>query len=163
MQENIPQTKIDTTELIFSLNEAYSIEEYSLYKTILQKNLVKENINKNDYIRTLFTFNKKDKEMIIKKTELQRHFSFLKIIYSGNSMIILSKRQDYYDPKEILKNINTKQGMKGYLKMHLKINEFPLKNYILEEIQSVPNNEFDKLFRLKLKNDNSIYSQIITK
>ena len=163
MQENIPQTKIDTTELIFSLKEAYSIEEYMLYKTILQKNLVKENINKNDYIRTLFTFNNTDKEMIIKKTELHRFFSFLKIKYFENSMIILSKIQDYYDPKEILKNINTKQGMRGYLKVHLKINEFPLTNYILEEIQSVPNNEFDKLFQLKLKNDNPIYSQISTK
>ena len=43
--------------------------------------------------------------------------------------------------------------MRGYLKVHLKINEFPLTNYILEEILSVPNNEFDKLFELKLKND----------
>ena len=148
---------MNTEEIVFSLNEVYSIDDYNLFEminTCIQQNLVKENINPFDYVRVIFCINNKDKEISVKKSDLLKVYSFIKIIYNDKEMIILTLKGNY-SPNAIIEKINSKNGIKGFIKMKLNIFEYPLTNYYLEEFYSPNNNEFEKIFLLKYKQGNS--------
>ena len=63
-------------------------------------------------------------------------------------MNILVKNTEECYAQNLLKKINSNFMIRGFIFIHLKILEFPLKNYFLEEINKKVDG-FDKIFLLK--------------
>ena len=156
-------------EQIMNLEEYYSIEDYA-YFLMIQTSLITMkamdiffnsiiNFNKNSEntittVRVNFLVDGKIKEILIEKRKLIIAYAICKIFSENNNFIkILVNRTEKYDTNEILKKINENKMFKGALKLHLNINEFPIKSYYLEEreIQNTKNNteEVEKEFILK--------------
>ena len=160
-------------EKLMELEEYCSLEDYGNYlsakssiismKYYFDKKMYDE-INKDD-IRAIFMVDKNPKETLMKKKELKKIFSFIKI-YSGNSTSIkmLIFRKEKYNSKEILEKINEMSFLKGYFKNILKITEFPLHTYILENNKILyENQDIEETFFIKKiepKTNNQKLSQV---
>ena len=86
---------------------------------------------------------------------LKNYFDFIKIIYKENNNInFLILNNNYYSGENIINKINDKAVLGKEIKTYLNINEFPLDNYILEEINKKDDEYeyYDKIFILKEKN-----------
>ena len=165
------QGEINYQDAILSLPEVYSIEEYQLFtmmntcfkqfpannmqfemNTGSKNSVIKENFN--NLIRVIFYINNKDKEIIMKTSDLKKVYSFVKIYYLNNNIAILVNQEDTNNPKNIINKINSKIGISGYMKMKLKFHQYPIKDYYLEEVIIENNEDYEKAFILKNK-DNS--------
>ena len=145
-------------EKIFALTELYSIEDYQLYNmtNIYLPDLAnKDNANPLEHIRVIFDFFNRDKEIVVNKKNAKQLYLFLKIKYDINDMNLILYKNDKYNLDYVLQKINSRKNIKGFIKMKLKIKEFPLKNYILEETNETET-DFDKILLLKKKNNNHI-------
>ena len=90
---------------------------------------------------------------------LKNYFEFIKIINDNkNDINFMILNNEYYSEEDILNKINDKAVFGKEIKEFLKINDFPLNNYILEKVN---NNEddideyYDKIYILKKKNINN--------
>ena len=90
---------------------------------------------------------------------LKNYFEFIKIINDNkNEINFMILNNEYYSEEDILNKINDKAVFGKEIKEFLKINDFPLNNYILEKVN---NNEddiyeyYDKIYILKKKNINN--------
>ena len=143
---------------VFQIDEIYSLEDYSAYtmiSTCAQECKNKQIVNKSEYVRVIFDFNNKEKEIILKKEYAKKIYSFLKIKYNNKNMNILINNNENYQPQMVMNKINSRKSIKGFIYIHLNISvkEFPLKNYILEEInEDIP--DYTKTFLLKKKDQN---------
>ena len=157
--------KVDI-EGVFDLDEIYLVEDYNTHQMINTGNtsvktyMSKQKINKSDYIRVIVDFNNNDKEIILKKEYIKKIYSFLRIIYNNKSMNILINNDNNYQPQMVLNKINSRRTIKGFIKIHLNIKEFPLKNFFLEDTNEIIP-DYTKIFLLKEKglnqNANPIY------
>ena len=68
-------------------------------------------------------------------------------------MNILIHNDNNYQPKMVMRKINSRKRIKGFIKIKLDIKEFPLKSYILIETKEVIP-DFEKIFLLVEKNKN---------
>ena len=153
-------------EGVFDLDEIYLLESYNAHQMINTGNtsvktyMSKQKINKLDYIRVIVDFNNKDKEIILKKEYIKKIYSFLRIIYNNKSMNILINNDNNYQPQMVMDKINSRRTIKGFIKIHLNIKEFPLKNFFLEDTNEIIP-DYTKIFLLKEKglnqNANPIY------
>ena len=170
------QREKEYQEIIFSMLEIYSIEDYELFAmmntcfkqystSILQSEmntgLIKEKINTSQYVRVIFCINNKDKEIVIKLSDLKKIYSFVKIFFNDKNMTILVNKDGVNDSKNIIEKINSKIGIKGYMKMNLKFYQYPIKDYYLEEVISQSNGDFEKAFILKKKDNTFINNDSI--
>ena len=96
----------------------------------------------------------KEKKYLI--NNLKNYFEFIKIINDNkNDINFMILNNEYYSEEDILNKINDKAVFGKEIKKILKINDFPLNNYILEKVN---NNEddideyYDKIYILKKKN-----------
>ena len=145
-------------EKIFALTELYSIEDYQLYNmtNIFLPDLAnKDNANPLEHIRVLFDFFNQDKEIVVNKKNAKQLYLFLKIKYDINDMNLILYKNEKYNLDYVLQKINSRKNIKGFIKIKLKLNDFPLKNYILEETNETET-DFDKILLLKKKNNNHI-------
>ena len=138
---------------IFSLTDFYSIENFQSFEmTSFNHYQYNEKINNIEYIRVIFDFNPCEKEIIMKKSKVKQLFSLLKIIYKNKFMSILMYNSNSFDAFEILNKINRIKKMKTYIRSKFNIQEFPLKNFYLQEI-NVVDNDYNKIFYLVEKNN----------
>ena len=102
------------------------------------------------YIGIIFFIEGKEKEIVKEITEAKKIFLFIKIYYNQSSSInILINRNFKLNNNEILNQINQQKYLRTPIKVYLKIHEFPLKNYYLEELEYNYDNIIDKTFILK--------------
>ena len=149
-----------------SLEEIFSLEDYDEFKMINTcfKNSSTLNLNNTNlhfYIRILFGMGKTSKEIIMKKQDCKKTYTILKIIHKEKFMKILVKNQEYYLPFEIIKKINSILDIRGFIKINLDINEYPLTNYTLKEVVQ-QNQDSEKVFELiKTEHNNSNKNEYI--
>ena len=142
-------------EKILNEEDYYSLEDFGSFtmieKSIKTNDFIKFlNISIKGDIRVSFPFKSKVKEIIMFKQDLEKIYSFIKLIYTNKYMILLVHTKSEYEPDDILKRINSIPFFKSAIKFKLKINEFPLINFILEEQkESDPNNQYAKIYVLK--------------
>ena len=139
---------------LFCLEVIYSLEDFgnfTMIKSCIQNENNKINftneLNKSSFVRMHFWTEGKEKEIILKIKKLKKVYMFVKIFYDKYYLNLLLYRNDEVNPNDLLKRINNNKYMKGAIYMNLKIKEFPLINYFLQEIQ-VNDNFADKIFRL---------------
>ena len=154
MQNDLDRTKV--LQEIFCKEEIYSVEDFQQY-TMIQSNVNsktnQETDNNSGNIRVTFENNGKEQEMLLNKEYTKKIYAILKIKNNDKYMEILINKSENYYPNEILKKINSKIRIRGFIKIKIGINEFPLKNYILEETNEY-DKDFEKIFNIKLKNQN---------
>ena len=136
---------------ILELEEYYSLEDFGGYNMIQSQIHINSFSNTNkSYVRVTFPFNGKAKEVIKEKNELKNIYSFIKI-YSNQTnyinILINNNNKEYNNPNNIIKKINENYHLKSAIKINLKINEFPLKNYMLIPKEQIFF-DFDKVFIL---------------
>ena len=157
---------LNSVEQFLVLEEYYSIEDYGSLlsvQTCLQSSKSSDfflfNSCKNDEledksIRVNFEIDGVSKEVLIEKALTKKIYKICKIYSENNKFIkILVNRAEKYDTNEILKKINELKMFKGALRIHLNLDEFPIKTYYLEE-REFQNNEIEKEFILKKINSN---------
>ena len=152
--------KFSPIDNIFQLEEIYSLEDYNEYLMMNScstkiDNANISNNNNSSYFRAMFQVANKSKEIIMKKQNSIKTYTILKIIYGENFMKILVKNKENYQPDWIISKINSAEDIKGFIKIKLKITEFPLNNFTL---QKVPQGETDseKVYQLiPIKGNNS--------
>ena len=165
------------TDQIMNLEQYYSIEDYGnilTVQTCLQTmkgigfmfqskiNLNKNNEVTNTTIRVSIQLDNKVKEIFLERAMLNRVYAICKIYSENNDYFkIIINRSDNYNTTEILNKINKNRIFRGAFKTIFKIDEFPLKNYYLEEkeIKNNGNNDdTEKEFLLKkiISNPNNI-------
>ena len=143
-------------EDVFNLDEIYSLEDYYSYQMIgtnVQTHLNDQKINKSVCIRALFDFNDIAKEIILNKEYAKKIYTFIKIRYNDKEMNILIHNDNNYQTEIIMKKINSRKNIKGFIKINLGIQKFPLKSYILVETKEVIP-DFEKIFLLMKKSEN---------
>ena len=154
MQNNLDKEIV--FQKVLHLEEIYSVEDYQQY-TMIQSNvnskITQETENNSGIIRVTFENNGKEQEILLNKENTKRIYAILKIKNNDKYMEILINKSENYYPNEILKKINSKIRIRGFIRIKLGINEFPLNNYILEETYEYDKN-FEKIFNIKLKNQN---------
>ena len=157
---------IEITNFIFSLDEVYSLESYELMLSVStcfskEDYLNKDKINNETNVRAIFVVNENtEKELILKRSDVKKIYAILKIIYKENYMYLLINKSPKYEPNEVLNKINSINNIHGYIRMKLKIVEFPLKHYYLEEKTGSQDKHFDKIFEIKKKSKNSLKEPI---
>ena len=154
---------ISLPDIIFSLEEFYSIEIYNPVKALHNQitNQELKNVDPSQTIRVIFQINVHlVREIIINKETIRKHYYAVKIIHNENSMNIIMLKNENCLPQIILNKINNILDIKGYIKLKLKIKEFPIINYFLEET-NLKNKDFDKIFLLKKKDNNFINQPMI--
>ena len=143
-------------EDVFNLDEIYSLEDYYSYQMIgtnVQTHLNDQKINKSVCIRALFDFNDTAREIILNKEYAKKIYTFIKIRYNDKEMNILIHNDNNYQTEIIMKKINSRKNIKGFIKINLGIQKFPLKSYILEKTDEVIP-DFEKIFLLVKKSEN---------
>ena len=143
----------DIISLIFNLPIFYSLEDYQSNKNIFEESISIFESNKNnfkDYIRAIFKFSGKEKEMIVKIADIKKVYSLIRIFFEEKFINFLINQKTEYNTNEILEKINKNPTLRAGLKIHLKLVEFPIKNYILlEDKRKLPeDNLIDKSFQL---------------
>ena len=153
----------DNLSILFNVEVFYSLEDYNEFMIINPTNyriFNYDNITPSTMIRATFKVgNHLEKEILLKKADIIKIFSFVKIIYNKKSKNILIFHSENNLPHIILNKINNLETIRTFIKTKLKINKFPLTNYILEE-SSLKDKGFYKIFLLKPKNSNFINPQI---
>ena len=149
MQNDLDRTKV--LQEIFCKEEIYSVEDFQQY-TMIQSNVNsktnQETDNNSGNIRVTFENNGKEQEILLNKENTKRIYAILKIKNNDKYMEILINKSENYYPNEVLKKINSKIKIRGFIRINLGINEFPLNNYILEETNEYDKN-FEKIFNIK--------------
>ena len=163
----------EMAEEILGIEEYYCAEDFGNFlslQTMVQTNFASNTlifINKNKKItpttiRASFLVDKKPKEVFVEKKIVIKFYKICKIYSEDNKFIkILINRTEKYDANEILKKMNENRIFKGAINANLKILEYPIQTYCLEEkkIQNIDNNidgkdEREKEFILKkIKNN----------
>ena len=94
-----------------------------------------------------------------KINELKKNFDFIKIIHKKNNekneinFLILNNKK--YKPSDIQDKINEKAVFGNLIKKTLKIDEFPIDKYVLEELENENQSFYDQIFVLKnIKKEN---------
>ena len=155
--ENNDNSEEQLCNKILSIPEFFSIEDFLLHQmTLLKKDIKLEQINDlnySDYIRASFEFQDQVKELLMKKSEVKKIYSILKIKYNDKYMGILAYNNNKFSPLEILNKINSNRKMKGFIFTKLNISKFPLTNFYLKETNEI-DGDFDKTFLLVEKNNN---------
>ena len=161
--------KEEKITFFLGLEEYYSIEDYEKFSMI--SNFMKTSVGINNIflfkkqgkpspssIRVVFPFNNdKLKELIMEKEVLKRFCLFFKIYKDkSNAINLVSYKGD--KNINIINKINKHSCLKNPIKLLLKINEFPLKNYIL--IKKSKEKDYDEDFLL-IKKENPLYNNII--
>ena len=129
-------------KFISKLPEFYCLEDFGNI-TMFHNFFNKININSNKklepekYIRIIFLIEGKEKEIVKEIIDAKKIFLFIKIYYNQCSINILINRNFKINNNEILNRINQKEYLKFPIKVNLKIHEFPLKNYYLEELKYI--------------------------
>ena len=153
---------------IFLLEEVYSLEDYANFTMIkgsIQNNNIfdDQNLNANNYknfVRLNFLIGEKGKEFIMKISDLKKVYAFIKIYYNNYHLNLFLHSSNVYDPNDILNRMNNKY-FKGAIGVNLKIKDFPLINYLLQEAQQ--KDDFaDKVFYL-IKMSGKMNSGLIDK
>ena len=160
-------------DLIMNLEEYFSVEDYShvnmMDSAIKTKvgivNAFPSKVSNStaiglSTIRVNFMIKDKIKEIPLEKPYLKRICDFIKI-YSSNDhfirIIAFREENDYYNEngkKKLLDKMNSIKNFRGAILINLKINEFPLKNYILQNRGKNPEDyDFDQVFFLKKINN----------
>ena len=153
-------TKNQFVNTILDLEEIFCLEDFGNFTMIInciqstKVDLTKKEFNKASHIRVYFLMGENERELIIKIKDLKKVYSFIKIYYNNNYINFLLIRSEEYNPNYILKRINDYKYIKGALGIHLKIKEFPLTNYILQEYQ-LNDNFADKIYILKNNGQNN--------
>jgi len=141
-------------KFISKLPEFYCLEDFGNI-TMFHNFFNKININSNKklepekYIEIIFFIEGKEKEIVKEIIEAKKFFLFIKIYYNQYSINILIHKNFKLNNNEILNKINLQKNLKTPIKINLKIHEFPLKNYYLEELEYNYDNNIDKAFILK--------------
>ena len=144
---------------IFGLEEYFSIEDYSSYlmaKTGIEKTETKQ-LNPS-MIRLMFQIeNNKSIDIIVQKADIEKIYEHIKIYEPNKKKFInlLTNREEVNknDLKGILTKINSKSFLKTIFIDYLKIKEFPLIKYSLEQ----QNNEGEiKTYILKENSEGNI-------
>ena len=167
-------TKIQYLKKIFSLEEYVSLDDLANFQMLQSKNqtgLAKENLSSqtlnnninNTSIRVSFLFNGNLKEMTENKNKLKRMNFFIKIINDKYFLNLITQRSEELERQAnnniIIEKINKNPSLKVTIEINLKIEEFPLKNYVL-----IPRQKSDKDFdfnfvydiqKFNLNNNNS--------
>lgn len=131
----------------------YCLEDFG-NMTMVHNFFNKTNNNSNKklepekYIGIIFLIEGKEKQIVKEIIEAKKFFLFIKIYYNQCSINILINRNFKISNNEILNQIKQK-NLKTPIKVHLKIDEFPLKNYCLEELEYNYDNNIDKTLILK--------------
>ena len=107
----------------------------------------------------------KEKQIIKEINYAKRIFSFVKIYYNQYNINLLLNRNSKLNGNEILHKINQQKYLKNPIKIHLKINEFPLTNYCLEEQNFNYENNINNTYILKYVSvtDNMINNNLNSK
>ena len=151
----------NTLDAIRGLPYFYSLvdyEEFNNVTTCIEPEFNKDNFNRLSKIAILFEIGKQSREIFVRKSVAKKAYSFFQIIHDYSSINVIVKKGEDYSGINLLKKINSKSKIKGFIHIYLKISEFPLKNYILEEIYQ-KNEDFDKIFLLKNKFSNQTNDQ----
>ena len=142
--------KLEFTKKLMNLEDFYSLEDYAGFYTI--ETGIKSNVGLFDLlyknreitpntVRANFMVGKKEKEILMERNDLKKIFAFIRIYSNEKDFInLLIYRKDIYNTKDILNKINNISFFKGAFKIKLKIQEFPIKNYILVEISKIDKN-----------------------
>ena len=141
---------------ILEIDDFYSLVDYAEFNnvnTCLVSDLYNVNTNGLNSIRINFNIGNQSKEIVVKKSTAKRIYTFIQIIHNDLRMNILVKNTEECYAQNLLKKINSNFMIRGFIFIHLKISEFPLKNYFLEEINKKVDG-FDKIFLLKKINFN---------
>ena len=158
---------------IMNLEEYFSIEDYGnllMVQTCIQTNKAMDFLlNSKIYmtpskeitpttLRVNFEVDKNQKEVFIEKTVLNKVYAFCKIYSENNNFIkIITNRVEKFDTNDILKKINELKIFRGPILYQLKIKEFPISTYYLEEKPEInkDNNseDIEKEFILKKINN----------
>ena len=139
--------------IINKLNEFYCLEEIN-YNPKKDPNDFNE-INSDKNILVVYFINGKEKQKLEKIDSLKKIYFFIKIYLNDNFINFLINRNNYINCNDLLFKINNMNCLRGGIKFNLKINEFPLKNYILiEQNNNIWNNNiYDKIFALQNSNE----------
>ena len=151
----------NTLDAIRGLPYFYSLvdyEEFNNVTTCIEPEFNKGSFNRFSNIGILFEIGKQSREIFVRKSVAKKAYSFFQIIHDYSSINVIVKKGEDYSGINLLKKINSKSKIKGFIHIYLKISEFPLKNYILEEIYQ-KNEDFDKIFLLKNKFSNQTNDQ----
>ena len=167
-------TKIQYLKKIFSLEEYVSLDDLANFQMLQSKNqtgLAKEKLSSqtlnnnlnNTSIRVSFLFNGNLKEVTENKNKLKKMNFFIKIINDKYFLNLITLRSEELERQTnnnfILEKINKNPSLKSTIEINLKIEEFPLKNYVL-----IPRQKSDKDFdfnfvydiqKFNLNNNNS--------
>ena len=120
-------------DYIMNLETYYSLEDFGNY------NMIENSLKTNCYVsqrpkfevRVDFPIGNEVKEKIMEKNDLKKIYAFLRIYSTENNYInilVYRNEHNYYNSKDILDRINQMQIFKGPIRMHLEIDEYPLKN-----------------------------------
>ena len=111
--------------------------------------IINGDINYEDYIAVCFV-GEREKQYIRKIDDFKKSCLFIKIYYKSNDIKILVKKNniDKLSQSQILNLINSNKFMKNPIRYNLKINIFPLNNYILIENKNIKEKNFDEIYNL---------------
>ncbi len=135
---NDKQNKTDNEKIldsIINLEEYYCLEDYGNYQ-MLESTFTQHNKSNTNKSRLIFEVDKKSKELIIEKKNIEKIYAHIRIYDSNKENYIniyINRQESKYDENNILSRINKRQFFKGIIFIKYKIKEFPLKNYYLEE------------------------------
>jgi hypothetical protein len=92
----------------------------------LNNSLTKEKINSSQYVRVIFCINNKDKEIVMKISDLKKIYSFVQIFFQDKNIVILVNKEDTNNSQNIIEKINSKIGINGYMKMKLNFYQYKI-------------------------------------
>ena len=128
---------------ILDLEEFYLVEDYSIYFKVKNSVIIGSNNSskKIRLIRLMVQYNSSTSmEDFVYKCNIDTIFEHLKIYEPNkkNFINIYVKREEsnIYDGRKILEKINRKSFLRPIFLKNLKIKEFPLKKYSLEQINN---------------------------
>ena len=134
---------------IFQIEEFYCLEDnFNIFNIFNNPNIINK-INTENYIAVVFYVNGKEKQIIREINELKKYFLFIKIYYEKKYINLLLNTKKNYSIKDLLDNINNIKYLRAPIKINLKIDEFPLTNYILEENQINKEKNIDAIYTLQ--------------
>ena len=153
-------------DFIVQIPEFFCLEDYDDFHAI-QSLKFNNYYNKYDikypkkYIALTIFLEGKEKQLLKEKSDLNKTFLFLKILYKEKGINLLLHKKDNLNTKEILDKINKVEYFKTPIKAVLKICEFPLMNYYLKVENNDKNHkDFDQIFSLENNNNHNFNNNI---
>ena len=120
----------NTFDTIRGLPYFYSFvdyEEFNNLTTCIEPEFNKGSFNRFSNIGILFEIGKQSREIFVRKSVAKKAYSFIQIINDYSAINILIKKGEKCSGINLLKKINSKSSIKGFIKIYLNISEFPLK------------------------------------